>query len=121
MGTATGAAQRIVQTGTQYEHMIAREAVLERVDAPISAGIYAPGVVGVREIAAVQPTVVERISPIMTTETVMMGGMTEYIAPTTYATETLVAPTTYIEPAVYTETLVAPTTEVVTEQFAYVA
>merc|ERR1719217_525900 len=46
---ASGVQQRIVQTGTQYEHAIGREMVVERVEAGMMAGTYAAGVVAVRE------------------------------------------------------------------------
>merc|ERR1719324_1648258 len=130
--TANATAQRIVQTGIQYERAVGRE-VIERVEQGTMAGIYDAGIVGVRENVSVQPTVVERVSPVMTmgevetfvaptgiVETVVptYGGAVEYVtaAPTEYITAAPtyyegVAPTTYIEGGVVAPTMmeVAPT------------
>merc|ERR1711924_530743 len=114
--TANATSQRIVQTGVQYERAVGRE-VIERVEQGTMAGIYDAGVVGVRENVSVQPTVVERVSPVMT-----MGGVVEtFAAPTvveTYGAPTMIetygAPTEYVAtemlaaPTVY-ETIAAPT------------
>jgi len=80
--TAAATSQRIVQTGVQYERAVGREMVLERVEAGTMAGVYEAGIVGVRENAMVQPTVVERLSPILTQEFMVQQPM---VAPTTYA------------------------------------
>merc|ERR1719398_577844 len=106
--TANATSQRIVQTGVQYERAVGRE-IIERVEQGTMAGIYDAGVVGVRENVSVQPTVVERVSPVMTMGTVetftaptgvietvvpTYGGAVEYVtaAPTEYITA---APTYY--------------------------
>lgn len=99
--TAPATQQRIVQTGVQYERAVGRE-VVGRVETSTMAGVYEAGVVGVRENVLVQPTVVERVSPIMS---MSAGGMTEVVAAPTYI-ETFAAPTE----AVAMEMLVAPTT-----------
>merc|ERR1711998_641457 len=111
--TAAANAQRIVQTGVQYERAVQREVVLDRAEVGIASGIYEAPVIGVRENALVQPTVVERVSPIMTTEMiaqpgyeVLQPGYTEVIQPG--YTEVIAAPT-------MVETMVAPT---VVETFA---
>jgi len=118
--TAAATSQRIVQTGIQYERHVERESILERVENATISGVYEAGVVGVRENAMVQPTVVERLSPILTSGIVdnMQTGfvstqapMIEYVAPMEVMQaaptmiETMVAPTTY-------QTMVAPTTMV---------
>merc|ERR1719398_219073 len=78
--TANATSQRIVQTGVQYERAVGRE-IIERVEQGTMAGIYDAGVVGVRENVSVQPTVVERVSPVMTMGAV--GGVVEtFGAPT---------------------------------------
>merc|ERR1712070_941171 len=81
--TANATAQRIVQTGIQYERAVGREQILERVEGATIAGVYEPGILSVRENALVQPTVVERISPVMT------GGQ---------VVETFAAPTSFVAP-----------------------
>merc|ERR1719183_3327264 len=60
--TANLSQQRLVQTSRQYE--MATQAY--RTMPEERAGIYEAQVVGVRENAMVQPTVVERLSPVMT-------------------------------------------------------
>merc|ERR1712137_1176740 len=69
--TAALSQQRLVQQSRQYElpTQAFRTMPEERV-----AGIYEAAVVGVRE-GMVQPTVVERVSPVMTT------GLVEYAQP----------------------------------------
>merc|ERR1719329_1425138 len=95
--TANCAAQRVVQTSNMYERAALREQVVQRVDAATIGGVYEAGVVGVRENVTVQPTVVERVSPIMTQSMVgasmIQGGqvMETFAAPTVY--ETIAAPT----------------------------
>jgi hypothetical protein len=99
--TANVTTQRIVQQESrQYElgTQAYRTMPEERV-----AGVYQAPVVGVRENAMVQPTVVERVSPVMTgvTETQRVGSMT--VAPTYVETmaapqEMMVAPTTLMAP-----------------------
>merc|ERR1711937_445315 len=112
--TANATSQRIVQTGVQYERAVGRE-VIERVEQGTMAGIYDAGVVGVRENVSVQPTVVERVSPVMT-----MGAVETFAAPTvvetfgaptvveTFGAPTVVATEMLAAPTVY-ETLAAPT------------
>lgn len=67
--TAAAQQQRIVQTGTQYERAIAREAVVDYVGQGTMAGAYNAGVLAVKD-ATVQQTVVDRVNPVMTTELV---------------------------------------------------
>jgi len=122
--TTNCVAQRIVQTSNMFERAAMREEVVQRVDAATIGGVYEAGVVGVRENVLVQPTVVERVSPIMTESFVggqAYGGqvMETYAAPT-YATyggqvmETIAAPTyatyaTYATGGQVMETYAAPT------------
>merc|ERR1712178_67586 len=96
--TANATAQRIVQTGVQYERAVGREQILERVEGATIAGVYEPGVVAVRDNALVQPTVVERISPVMTGGEMMVAPTTlqqEYIQPEMIVAETV--PTTFVQ------------------------
>jgi len=105
--TANCAAQRIVQTQSQWERAAMREEVVERVDASTIGGVYEAGVIGVRENVLVQPTVVERVSPIMT-QSIVGGQFMEAVA-----MEAVAAPTTYVETfgaPTYVETFAAPTT-----------
>merc|ERR1719215_1912557 len=112
--TANCAPQRVVQTSNMYERAALREQVVQRVDAATIGGVYEAGVVGVRENVAVQPTVVERVSPIMT-QGIVGGQIMETIAAPTYATyaagaqvaETIAAPT-FVGGQVV-ETIAAPT------------
>merc|ERR1711937_296520 len=111
--TAMATSQRIVRTGVQYERAVGRE-IIERVEQGTMAGIYDAGVVGVRENVSVQPTVVERVSPVMT-----MGGVVETFAAPTMV-ETFAAPTvveTFGAPTMI-ETYGAPTEYVATEMLA---
>jgi len=98
--TANATSQRIVQTGIQYERAIARDEIINRVEPGVMAGVYEAGVLGVLDNALVQPTVVERVSPIMTQGELM-------VAPTTFV-DTYAAPTVV-------ETMMAPQTEFVQE------
>jgi len=108
--TAKCSQQRIVQTSNQYERPIMREEVVQRVDTATIGGVYQAGVIGVRENVAVQPTAVERVSPIMTQG--IVGGQTyETIAAPTYATRAAgaqIAAPTYMGGQVM-ETFAAPT------------
>jgi hypothetical protein len=106
--TANATSQRIVQNAFQYERAIGRE-VVERTDLAVMAGVYDAGVVGFRENVSVQPTVVERLNPVVAgyTEEVIVGGggYTEVIERAggyIEAIETIAAPTVY-------ETIAAPT------------
>jgi len=138
--TANCTSQRIVQNSTQFERAVPREQVVERIDAATIGGVYAAGVIGVRENVLVQPTAVERVSPIMTQSMVgergmgmermivaptyadvfaspnVMGGqvMETFASPTYENYETVAAPTyTEIMAApTYLEAMVAPTTYV---------
>merc|ERR1712217_812122 len=67
--TAALSQQRLVQTSKQYE--VATQAF--RTMPAESAGVYQAQVVGER-MGAVQPTVVERAAPIMTTSTVPVAA-----------------------------------------------
>jgi len=60
--------QRIVQTGIQWQQPVSREMVVERTEAARDAGTYMADVVAVREGVPLQPTVVERLNPILTTQ-----------------------------------------------------
>jgi hypothetical protein len=84
--TANGEAKRIIQSQTAWQRMAMREEVVERIDEATIGGVYEAGVVGIRENVLVQPTVVERVSPIMTQSIVGGTQMVEYAAPTTYVT-----------------------------------
>merc|ERR1719491_1565717 len=93
--TAQCSTQRIVQQSNQYEQAVRREQVVQRVDQATIGGVYQAGVVGVRENVAVQPTVVERVSPIMTQNSVgtsMIQGQQLRVAET-FAASTYAAPT----------------------------
>merc|ERR1712008_208680 len=96
--TAQMSTQRIVQQSQQYEQPVLREQVVQRVEQATIGGVYQAGVVGVRENVSVQPTVVERVSPILTNNLVgtsmiqgqQLGVAQSFAAPTyaapTYAT-----------------------------------
>jgi hypothetical protein len=72
--TAVATSQRIVQQGVQYERAVERETVLNRVEASQMTGtMYEAGIVGVRDNVAIQPTVVERVSP-MTITNMQVGA-----------------------------------------------
>lgn len=60
--------QRIVQTGVQWQQPVAREAVVQRIEAAMSAGKYEADVVAIREAASIQPTVIERQNPVLATQ-----------------------------------------------------
>jgi len=90
--TANCTSQRIVQNSTQYERAVMREEVVQRVDAATIGGVYQAQQVGVRENVLVQPTAVERVSPVMTQSMVgasrsIQGGAYETIAAPTYGNE----------------------------------
>jgi hypothetical protein len=127
--TAALSQQRLVQTSRQYELQTQafRTMPEERV-----TGIYEAAVVGVRETMP-QPTVVERVSPIMTQGLIEYGapmttGYVEYAAPVQefivaetapmLAYEGMVAPTTFVQqemivaPTVFETVVGMPTTEV---------
>merc|ERR1712066_584085 len=66
--TAAVQQQRIVQTSRQWEQAVGREVVAREAVAERGLEVVEAPVAFVREGVAVQPTVVERVSPIMTTE-----------------------------------------------------
>jgi hypothetical protein len=120
--TAGLSQQRLVQTSVQYEGLATQA---YRTEAAVSEGVYQAQVIGTRQMG-IQPTVVERTSPIMMAaptylETMVAPttyGAVEYVetvAPTYGAVEYVdVAPTTMmgeylVAPTVATEMLVAPT------------
>merc|ERR1711957_1141687 len=114
--TAQCSTQRIVQQSNQYQQPVLREQVVQRVEQATIGGVYQAGVVGVRENVSVQPTVVERVSPILTNNmagaSMIQGqqlGVAQSFAAPTYATTlgagqygagqaygALAAPTTYM-------------------------
>merc|ERR1712128_390254 len=113
--TAQMSTQRIVQQSNQYEQPVLREQVVQRVEQATIGGVYQAGVVGVRENVSVQPTVVERVSPILTNTLAgasMIQGqqlrVAETFAAPTYAT-TLGAGQ-YGAGQVYGGAIAAPTT-----------
>merc|ERR1712194_250937 len=129
--TAQMSTQRIVQQSNQYEQPVLREQVVQRVEQATIGGVYQAGVVGVRENVSVQPTVVERVSPILTNNLAgasMIQGQQLGVAAPTYATTlgagqyaagqaygALAAPTTYMGAQamggqVVMEAISAPTT-----------
>jgi hypothetical protein len=78
--TAVATSQRIVQQGVQYERAVQRETVLNRVEASQMTGtMYEAGIVGVRENVAIQPTVVERVSPMTITNMQVAAPATGYV------------------------------------------
>merc|ERR1712028_146330 len=77
--TAVATSQRIVQQGVQYERAVQRETVLNRVEASQMTGtMYEAGIVGVRENVSIQPTVVERRSPMTITNMQVTAPSTAY-------------------------------------------
>merc|ERR1711935_1249661 len=113
--TAQCSTQRIVQQSNQYEQPVLREQVVQRVEQATIGGVYQAGVVGVRENVSVQPTVVERVSPILTNNlagaSMIQGqqlGVAQSFAAATYAT-TLGAGQ-YGAGQVYGGAIAAPTT-----------
>merc|ERR1712013_475237 len=79
--TAATQQQRIVQTSRQWERAVGREVVEREMMAERGLEVIQAPVVAVREGVAIQPTVVERQSPVMTT-----GGYVEYAAAPTVVT-----------------------------------
>merc|ERR1712099_94286 len=64
--TAAVQQQRVVQTQRSYEHAVGREVVAREMMVDQGLQVIEAPVVAVREGVAIQPTVVERQSPIMT-------------------------------------------------------
>merc|ERR1712176_1116299 len=105
--TANLTQQRVVQqaarqfeVGTQAYRTLAEERV---------AGVYQAPVVGVRDMAMVQPTVVERVNPVMATgmvEYAAQAPVVEYAAP---IVEYAAAPGTVVEYVEGVAPTVAPT------------
>merc|ERR1719162_2074855 len=77
--TAAVQQQRIVQTGRQWEQAVGREVVVGVAPAERGLEVFQAPVGFVREGVTVQPTVVERVSPIMTQEIVAPFGGAAYI------------------------------------------
>jgi len=111
--TAALSQQRLVQQSTEF---VGQPTTAFRTMAEERAGVYNAPVVGVRENAMIQPTVVERLSPVMTTGLATTYG--QQVGEVMMAAETIVAPTyvetvapTYVETVAptYVETVVAPT------------
>ena len=136
IGEAVATSQRIVQQGVQYERAVERETVLNRVEASQMTGtMYEAGIVGVRENVSIQPTVVERLSPMTMTNMQVGAPAVSYAqAATGYEidqvnafgqvverdfvgggglVETFVAPTTFAAPTTFVDTF-APSTLVET-------
>jgi hypothetical protein len=120
--TAGLSQQRLVQTSVQYEGLATQA---YRTEAEIREGVYQAPVIGVRDMG-IQPTVVERASPITYAAPAFVETVAptyfETVAPTTYGAveyvetmpmmgEVIVAPTTMYAPTTMMgEVVVAPTT-----------